>query len=106
EIRPLLLVLFAAVGFVLLIGCANVANLLLVRAQTMEQRLEHSLARRRFAMLLLGLFAAVALVLAVIGIYGVMSYSVAQRTREIGIRVALGASAGGVLAMVFRQGMS
>jgi predicted permease len=74
--------------------------------KSMEQLLSESLARRRFAMLALGLFAAVAMVLAVIGIYGVMSYAVAQRTREIGIRMAMGARTGDVLRLIVAQGMS
>jgi putative ABC transport system permease protein len=72
--------------------------------QTTEQRLSESVAPRRFRMLLLGLFAGVALVLAAVGIYGVMVYSVTQRTHEIGIRVALGAQEGDIINLVMRKG--
>ncbi len=71
----------------------------------MEQLVSASLARQRFLLLLFGIFAGVALLLACIGIYGVLAYLTTQRVPEIGVRIALGASAGEVLWMVLRQSL-
>lgn len=74
------------------------------RIDTMERIVSASVARERFSMVLLGLFAAVALTLAAVGIYGVISYSISRRTAELGIRMAVGASSADVLKMVMVQG--
>lgn len=76
------------------------------KVATMEKVVSDSLARRRFIMILLGAFAAMAVTLASLGIYGVISYFVVQRGREIGIRMALGAERRSVLMMVMKQGMA
>jgi putative ABC transport system permease protein len=75
------------------------------KTQSMEQVIENSIARQNFNMLLLTIFGAIALLLAAIGIYGLMSYSVEQATHDIGVRLALGAARRDILAWVVGRGM-
>jgi predicted permease len=82
------------------------ADLPVYKVTTMERLVADSLAQRRFSVFLFGIFATLALVLAVVGLYGVMSYTVLQRTHEIGLRMALGAQARDILRMVIKQGLS
>lgn len=81
------------------------ANIPLSNVKTMQERVDSSLVGRRFLMLLLSIFAGIALLLAALGLYGIVQYSVGLRTREIGIRLAVGAQRTDVISLIVRQGM-
>jgi predicted permease len=80
-------------------------DLPLYNVSTMQERFNNSLARRRFTMLVLGTFAAISLALAVVGIYGLIAYLVGQGSREVGIRLALGATPTNIMTLIVRGGM-
>lgn len=80
-------------------------NLPVFNIRTMESQLSKELVTQRLSVVLVSLFSVLALLLAAVGLYGVLAYSIAQRTREIGIRIALGAESGSILNLVVRQGL-
>jgi putative ABC transport system permease protein len=80
-------------------------NLPVFNIRTMESQLSNELVTQRLSVVLVSLFSILALLLAAVGLYGVLAYSIAQRTREIGIRIALGAESGSILTLVVRQGL-
>jgi putative ABC transport system permease protein len=80
-------------------------NLPVSHVDTLENTIGNATWQARFSMLLIGMFSALALALALIGIYGVMAYEVAERTHEIGIRMALGADRGGIASLIVRQSL-
>jgi ABC-type antimicrobial peptide transport system permease subunit len=82
------------------------SDLPLYNVSTMQQRFDNSLSSRRFTMIVLGLFAAISLALAVIGIYGLIAYLVGRGSREVGIRLALGASRTNIMTLIVRGGMT
>ncbi len=110
-LRTMVVAMRTTANPVALLGAAREAvhaidrNLPLSNVNTMEALVDASVGQRRLSMILLEVFSAIAIVLASIGIYGVMSYSVTQRTRELGIRMALGAARSRVLGLVVGQGM-
>jgi ABC-type antimicrobial peptide transport system permease subunit len=81
-------------------------NLPVFNIRTMDGQLNNEVVTQRLSVILVGLFSILALLLAAVGLYGVLAYSIAQRTREIGIRIALGAESPSILTLVVRQGLT